>query len=89
MISTETINFELRGRFEDATELGKKYFSVRYESGPRIVRIGACITEYTWDNRLATIDRLLAFEADHADEFAVEFDVVPLAAVNDENFAEA
>jgi hypothetical protein len=38
---------------------------------------------------MATIGRLLAFEADHADEFAVEFDVVPLAAVNDESFAEA
>jgi hypothetical protein len=36
MISTETINFELRGRFEDATELGKMYFSGRYEPGPRM-----------------------------------------------------
>jgi hypothetical protein len=89
MITSESVGYELRGRFEDLPELGKTHFSVRYEPGPSIVRVGACITNYDWANRMRTIERMLAFEAEHADEFAVEFDVVPLEPVQDEHFAEA
>lgn len=89
MISQETLRFELQGRFSDLQDqLIKTHWSVRWEPGPRIVRVGACIEAYTWDNRMQVIERLLKFERDHADEFAVEFDVVPLAPVQDDEYAE-
>ena len=88
MARVDAIRHELSSRLADV-DVGKKHLSIRYESGPRIVRVGACISEYTWETRSEVIDRLLAFEADHAGEFAVEFDVVPLEAVNDPTYAEA
>lgn len=88
MITAESVRYELVGRFEEL-DLGKTHLSVRYEPGPRIVRVGACLERYDWDNRMAAIEALATFERDHADEFALEFDVIPLEAVRDEDFAEA
>ena len=88
MITHETIRYELEGRFRDL-HVGKTHLSVRYDRAPRIVRVGACLSEYNWDNRMAVLESLLSFEQDHADEFALEFDIVPLEAVADEAFAEA
>lgn len=88
MISRETISYELEGRFAELS-LGKTHLSVRYEPGPRIVRVGVCLARYEWEPRMEAIKALVAFERAHADEFAVEFDVVPLEAVNDEAFADA
>jgi hypothetical protein len=88
MITPETIRYELEGRF-GGLQVGKAHLSVRYEEAPRIVRVGACLAEYNWTNRMVALEGLLAFERAHADEFAVEFDIVPLDAVTDEAFAEA
>ncbi len=89
MISQQTLHYELIGRFEKLLgDLGKTHLSVRWESGPRIVRVGACIDRYTWDTRMLAIKALLDFETAHADEFAVEFDVVPLAPVQDDEYVE-
>jgi hypothetical protein len=90
MISAASIQYELQGRFNDlADEVGKHHLSVRWESGPRIVRIGAMVENYDWEHRMSVLRSLRAFERDHADEFAVEYDILPLEAVNDEAFAEA
>lgn len=86
MALLENLKFELAGRFEDL-ELGKTHLSVRYEPEGSIVRVGACIAAYTWDNRSKVIDALLEFEDSHAGEFSLEFDVVPLEAVTDPNYA--
>lgn len=88
MISSETIRYELAGRFQGQVD-GKTHLSVRYESAPRIARVGACLHEFTWGNRTKALQALIDFERDHADEFAVEYDIVPLEAVNDEAFADA
>lgn len=88
VITRETIRYELEGRLAGLS-VGKTHLSVRYEPAPRIARVGACLHEYNWDNRMAVLESLLSFEQDHADEFAVEFDIVPLEAVADEAFAEA
>lgn len=89
MITPENVQYELRGRLEPLRDLGKVHLSVRYEPGPRVVRVGACIEHYTWDTRAEVIDKLLEYEDAHADEFALEFDVVPLEAVNDAAYAHA
>lgn len=89
MITDMTVRQGLESALHEAPELGKFHLSVRYEPGPSIVRAGVCIENYTWDTRMLVIDRVLAFEREHADDFAIEFDVVPLEAVNDEHFAEA
>jgi hypothetical protein len=89
MISTETLRYELDGRLAALNaDLGKLYVSVRWEPGPQIVRVGACISEFTWDNRMKVISVLLDFERDHADEFAVDFDVIPHDSVVDDAFAQ-
>jgi len=90
MTTVESLSFELRGRFQSiASEVQKSHLSVRWEPAPAVVRVGACIEPYSWDGRMAAIESLIGFERDHADEFAVEFDVIPLTSVNDEGFAEA
>lgn len=88
MITVETLRYELEGRFA-SIEFGKVHVSVRWEPAPKIVRVGAVISDYTWERRMRAIELLLAFEDDHKDEFSVDFDVVPLEAVQDEQFAEA
>lgn len=89
MISATSLRHELEGRFAASdAELGKLYVSVRWERAPKIVRVGACIGAYNWDNRMRAIELLLAFERDHADEFAVDFDVIPHHSVVDDKFAE-
>lgn len=88
MTTLAAIRHELGGRFADAG-LIKSHLSVRYESGPQIVRLGACIEPYNWQTREAILDRIIQFESDHADDFAVEFDIVPLAPVADPTFAQA
>lgn len=90
MISAESVKYELVGRFEPiASALGKTHLSVRWEPGARIVRVGACIEQYTWDARMAALRALLDYEEAHADELALEFDIVPLEAVQDEGYAKA
>lgn len=90
MITADTLKFELDGRLQPLIEeTGKTHLSVRWEPGARIVRVGACIDRYTWEARMSVIDALLKFEADHADEWALEFDVVPLEPVQNAEFAEA
>jgi hypothetical protein len=88
MINTDTLKFELHGRLDDLLPVvGKTHLSVRWEPSARIVRLGVCIDRFTWDHRMAVLDRLLAFEADHSDDFALEFDIVPLQSVEDPSFA--
>jgi hypothetical protein len=90
MISTESIKFELTGRLDGMEpEVGKTHVSVRWEPGAKIVRVGLCLENYNWDTRMTGLKRLLAFEAAHADEFALEFDIIPLVGVRDEEYAEA
>jgi hypothetical protein len=88
MAVVENVKFELGGRFKDL-DLGKTHISVRYEPTPRLVRVGACITNYSWEARESVVDVLLDFEESHADDFAVEFDVIPLDGVNDDLYDEA
>jgi hypothetical protein len=89
MISVQTLRFELAGRVADLGLGTKNHISVRWEPAPAIVRVGLMIDDYTWDNRMRVLQMLLAFERDHADEFALEFDIVPLAPVQSDDFAEA
>jgi hypothetical protein len=89
MISVQTLRFELAGRVADLWLGTKNHISVRWEPAPAIVRVGLMIDDYTWDNRMRVLQMLLAFERDHADEFALEFDIVPLAPVQSDDFAEA
>lgn len=87
MATVDALKYELEGRLAD---LGtKKHLSVRYEPGPRIARVGVAIAEYSWAMRDRVIDVMLAFEDEHRDELAVEFDVIPLEAMNDVSFAQA
>ena len=89
MTSAMSLRYELEGRFAASeAPFGKLYMSVRWEPAPQIVRVGACIGEYNWDNRMRAIELLLAFERDHADEFALDFDVIPHHSVVDDEFAE-
>ena len=90
MTTSGSLQYELEGRFQGATsDVQKVHLSVRWEPAPAIVRVGACIEPYNWDSRMAAIDVLISFEEDHKDEFAVEFDVIPLTSVNNQDFAEA
>lgn len=90
MISAETLKYELTGRLQDLAEVtGKTHLSVRWEARAQIARVGACLEEYNWDSRMAVLERLLKFEREHADELALEFDIIPLEAVRDDKFAEA
>lgn len=86
MTTITAIRHELTSRLADAGV--KTHLSLRYEPGPRIVRLGACIDPYNWDTRAAVLDRIVAFETDHEDDFAVDFDVVPLHPVTDPTYAE-
>ncbi|WP_030526593.1 hypothetical protein [Phycicoccus jejuensis] len=90
MMTAETIKYELEGRVLDLGEsVGKRHVSVRWEPAPRIVRVGLMIEHYDWDNRMEAIRLLRSFERAHVDEFAVEYDIVPLEAVTNEAYAEA
>lgn len=89
MTSRSSLQYELEGRFNGLpAEVGKHHLSVRWEAAPQVVRVGAMIENYDWETRMAVLRILRAFERDHADEFAVEYDIVPLEAVTDA-FAEA
>jgi hypothetical protein len=90
MPSVDTLRFEVDGRLRDIeSRVGKTHLSIRWEPMARIARIGACIENYTWETRMDVLERLVRFQLDHADDFVIEFDIVPLDAVRDENFAEA
>ena len=90
MISAETLRYELEGRVaEAASSLGKTHLSVRWEPAPRIARVGWMLDHYDWDSRMEAIRLLRRFEREHTDEFAIEYDVVPLEPVLDEAYAEA
>lgn len=90
MSSVDTLKFELHGRLDELLPVvGKTHISVRVEPEARIVRAGVMIDAYNWENRMVVLQRLLDFEADHADEFALEFDIVPLEPVEDAAFVSA
>jgi len=89
MVSTENLKFELAGRLAELDLQTKDHISVRWEPAPAIVRVGLMIGEYTWENRMAVLAMLLDFERDHSDDFALEFDIVPLAPTQTDEFAEA
>lgn len=90
MISVDTIKYEASGRLRLIEEsLGKVHLSVRWESLARIARLGVCIENYTWETRMAVIEKMVEFERHHADDFGIEFDVVPLHAVQNDQFAQA
>lgn len=76
MAIQENVTYELEGRLR-ALDLGKTHLSVRYEPEAKLVRVGACLSDYNWESRDRVIDALLEFEDSHADEYAVEFDVAP------------
>lgn len=85
MAFRDALQYELEGRMQD---LGtKRHISVRWEPGPRMVRVGVCIADYDWEHRDAALDKILEFESDHP-ELAVEFDIIPLEAVTSSNYAE-
>ncbi len=86
MLVLETLRAEIEDRLSEVPT--KKHISVRWEPAPGVCRVGVCIADYNWDMRDQVIDRLLAFEDAHAGEVAVEFDVIPLEAVNTVGFAE-
>ena len=90
MPSIESLRYELDGRFRDVeSEIGKYHLSVRWESMSKIARVGVCIENFTWDTRMLLVERLVRFQQDHIADFALEFDVIPLESVRDEEFAEA
>ena len=89
VISVQTLHYELVGRMADLALETKSHISVRWEPAPAIARVGLMIDDYTWDNRMKVLDMLLSFERDHSDEFALEFDIVPLAPVQSDEFADA
>lgn len=90
MITAETLRYELTGRLADLYEvMGKNHISVRWEPRPAIARVGMCVEHYNWATRMTVLERLLDFEQAHKDELALEFDIIPLDAVRDEEFAEA
>lgn len=88
MTTVSAIKHELASRLADV-DAGKVHLSVRYEPLPKIVRIGVCVTNYNWEIRDQILDRLIAFEGDHVDDYAVEFDIIPLEGVADPTYAEA
>ena len=90
MITADILKFELDGRLQPLVQdTGKIHLSVRWEPGARLVRVGACIDHYTWESRMLVLEALLKFEQAHADEWALEFDIIPLESVQDEEYAEA
>lgn len=66
----------------------KHHLSVRWEQRPGIARVGVMLDDYTWEIRMRVIEMLLAFERAHGGDLALEFDILPLAAVQDGSFAE-
>lgn len=90
VMNMDSLRFELDGRFQAvAREIGKVHISVRFEPLPAVARVGAMLENYDWDNRMRTLRVLREFERVHVDEFALEYDIVPLEAVTDATFAEA
>lgn len=89
MITTQTLTDELHGLLERSLNAGKMHVSVRWEPLPAVVRLGLMIEHYTWDARMDAISALTEFERVHSDDFAVEYDIVPLEAVTNLEYAEA
>jgi hypothetical protein len=86
MLTLDSLKAEIEDRLTEVPT--KKHVSVRWEPAPGICRVGVCLHDYSWENRDAVIDRLLAVEDAHPGEVAVEFDVIPLESVNTVGFAE-
>lgn len=86
MAVVDALKHELTSRLS-GVGLAKTHLSVRFEPGPRIVRLGACIDPYNWETRAAVLDRIIEFEDDHQ-EFALEFDIVPLPPVVDPEYTQ-
>lgn len=90
MTSVDSIRYELEGRMANISEeVGKFDLSVRWEPMARIVRVGFLVQNYEWAARMRVIEIATAFQNDHLDDFAVDFDVIPYESVVDSQFAEA
>ncbi len=86
-ITLDSLRDDITARLADAIRT-KQHVSVRWEPGPGICRVGVCLHEYTWENRETAIATLLDFEDAYVGDIAVDFDVIPLEAVNTVGFAE-
>lgn len=90
MTNVDSIRYEIEGRMlEISSEVGKFDLSIRWESMARIVRVGFLVQNYEWAARMRVIEVATAFQNDHLDDFAVDFDVIPYESVVDSDFAEA
>jgi hypothetical protein len=69
-------------------EEGKRHVSLRWEPGLGVALVVVMVAGYTWDTRMNVLRLLLDFERAHADELSVDFDILPLEAVNDAADAE-
>lgn len=89
-VNIDSVRYELEGRMQEISrEVGKFDLSLRWEPMGRIVRVGFLIQNYQWATRLRVIELVTAFQQDHLDDFAVDFDVIPFDSVLDTEFAEA
>lgn len=87
--SVESLKYEVMGRLRDLEPaLGKTHLSARWEPTTRIARLGVCIENYTWELREDIVSRLVALQMDHQSDFALEFDVIPVEGVRDDEYAE-
>jgi hypothetical protein len=87
--SAETLKYEVVGRLRDLEDkLGKTHLSARWEPVTRIARLGVCIENYSWQIREEIVKRLVELQLDHQADFALEFDVIPVEGVRDDEYAE-
>lgn len=88
MPSNEALKFEVLGRLRDIEpELGKMHLSTRWETMTKIARVGVCIENYTWEVREKIVERLVQLQLAHQSDFALEFDVIPVEGVRDDEYA--
>lgn len=89
MPSVEALKYEVMGRLRDLEpDLGKTHLSARWEPMTRIARLGVCVENYTWEIREEIVKRIVSLQLDHKDDFALEFDVIPVEGVRDDEYAE-
>jgi hypothetical protein len=87
--SVDTLKYEVLGRLRDLEPaLGKTHLSARWEPATKIARLGVCVENYTWQVHEDIVKRLVQLQLDHQDDFALEFDVIPVEGVRDDEYAE-
>lgn len=90
MTNVDSIRYEIEGRMlEISNDVGKFDLSIRWEPMARIARVGFLVQNYEWAARMKVVEVATAFQNDHLDDFAVDFDVIPYESVLDSEFAEA